>query len=150
MEQFRSNQPVQDRPATPGVRIARVFDSYHAATGGQFEPDHLVLSEGDEAARVLRYLEAGAVVLDATAAGIDVFDPEAGAVVPMSFRTDGTWVWTDTTTYYLRTYALSPDLDLLTHIRERDYDYAGPDADAVHQALAAVLAPSMPAGLPPV
>ena len=29
-------------------------------------------------------------------------------MVPLSFRTDGSWIWTDAVSYFLRTYALSP------------------------------------------
>jgi hypothetical protein len=46
----------------------------------------------------------------------DVVDPEAGSVVPMSFRTDGTWIWTDTVEYYLSRHQLAPDAELITHI----------------------------------
>jgi hypothetical protein len=126
------------RPASP-VTVARVFDSYDPELGGQFTVDHPVLSEGDELAQVLSYLEAGSVLLATTAREPDVFDEEAGPVVPMTFRTDGRWIWTDAAAYYLRTYALSPDTDMLADMRERGYQTSEPDAVAMHRALVALL-----------
>lgn len=125
------------RPAEP-VTVARVFDSYDPVLGGQFTVDHPVLSAGDELMRVLSYLEAGSVLLATTAREPDVFDQEAGPVVPMTFRTDGRWIWTDAAAYYLRTYALSPDAEMLADMRERGYRPPETDAVALHRALAAL------------
>lgn len=128
--------------AEPGqpATVARVFDSFDPATGGQFAADRPVLS-GDEAVRVLRYLNNGTLLLATLAREHDVFDVDAGAVVPSSFRTDGTWIWTDAVAYYLRTYALSPHAELLAHIRKHDFTYTEPDPVAVHRALAALTTP---------
>ncbi len=49
-------------PAEPAT-IARVFDSYDPATGGRFDNDYPLLSDGDDRARVLRYLEQGRILL---------------------------------------------------------------------------------------
>jgi hypothetical protein len=68
----------------------------------------------------------------------DVMDNRRHAVVPMNFRTDGHWVWADAVAYYLRTYGLAPDADLLEHIRARQYEVAVVDAVASHRALAAL------------
>lgn len=127
--------------APADVTVARVFDSYDPATGGHFDTDHPLLSEGEEPAKVLRYLDQGRILLATTARETDVFDTDAGAVVPGSFRTDGTWIWTDAVAYYLRTYALAPDADLLAHIRGRDHEFGEPDTVAEHRALAALTAP---------
>jgi hypothetical protein len=122
------------------ITIARVFDSYDAG-GGQFRADHPVLSAGTEPAQVLAYLEGGQVLLATTAKETDVFDPGAGAVVPMSFRTDGRWIWTDTVAYYLSTYALSPDEEFLAHIRALDYRLPAVDAVAEHRAMSVLADP---------
>jgi hypothetical protein len=123
------------RPAEP-VAVARVFDSYDPVLGGQFTVDHPVLSAGDELAQVLSYLEAGVVLLATTAREPDVFDEEAGPVVPMTFRTDGRWIWTDAAAYYLRTYALSPDVEMLASMKAREYRMPEVGAVALHRALA--------------
>ena len=74
--------------------------------------------------------------------GPDVLDPRRGDVVPMSYRTDGTWVWTETVTYYLETYGLSPDVDLLTHIQALGHRMPAVDAVAEHRAMVALTAPA--------
>ncbi|NMO56929.1 hypothetical protein HH310_37865 [Actinoplanes sp. TBRC 11911] len=125
------------RPAEP-LTVARVFDSYDPVLGGQFTVDHPVLSA--ELAPVLSYLDTGAVVLTTTKREPDVFDEDAGPVVPMTFRTDGRWIWTDAVAYYLRTYALSPDADLLASLTAREYRMPEVDAVALHRALARLVA----------
>ncbi|GAA2565610.1 hypothetical protein GCM10010435_43010 [Winogradskya consettensis] len=121
------------------MTIARVFDSYDPVLGGQFTAEHPLIGAGDELDRVLAYLDAGTVLLATTAQEPDIFDDGAGPVVPASFRTDGTWIWTDAVPYYLRTYALSPDEDLLAHIRSLSYRPPVVDAVTEHRALAALV-----------
>lgn len=127
-------------PTRP-VTMARVFDSWTQATGGQFDADHPLLA-GEEAARVIDYLERGHVLLATTLREPDVFDAEAGAVVPANFRTDGRFIWTDAVGYYLRTYALSPDPELLERIRGLDFTLPEVDAVAEHRALVALTSPA--------
>ncbi|MCO8275484.1 hypothetical protein M1L60_33365 [Actinoplanes sp. TRM 88003] len=119
------------------VRTARVFDSFALESGGRSDPAHPRLSDTTETARVLRYLENGTMLLTTTARENDVLDPAAGPVVPMTFRTDGRWIWTDAVAYYLRTYALSPDEQLLSHIRSQG-EPPPVDMVAEHRALAAL------------
>lgn len=121
------------------VTLARVFDAYHPGTGGQFSAQRPTLSQGDELQRVLHYLDSGPVLLATEAREADPFDEDAGPVVPLSFRTDGSWIWTEAVSYFLRTYALSPDDALLEHIRTRGYQAPEPDPVAEHRALAALL-----------
>jgi hypothetical protein len=127
-------------PAVP-VTIARDFDSVHPVTGPAFDPDHPTLSAGDEASRVLEFLEGGDVLLATTALEQDIFDGSLGEVVGQTFRTDGTWIWTDTVAYYLRTYGLAPDPELLAHIRSTGYRRAAVDPVARHRALAELFRP---------
>lgn len=127
-------------PAVP-VTIARDFDSVDPVTGPAFDPDHPTLSAGDEAGRVLDFLESGDVLLGTTAREHDIFDGSLGEVVGQTFRTDGTWIWTDTVAYYLRTYALAPDPELLAHIRRTGYRRAAVDPVARHRALAELFRP---------
>ncbi|GIE81815.1 hypothetical protein Aph02nite_77650 [Actinoplanes philippinensis] len=128
-------------PARP-VTVARVFDSWDPVGGGRFETDHPLLDAGDERARVLDYLRRGRVLTATTVTEPDVFDPGAGGVIPMSFRTDGTWIWTDAVIHYLNAYALSPDAELLAHIRERDHVFTEPSPVAEHRAMVALTAPA--------
>jgi len=125
-----------------GFRLAAVFDSVDPATGPGFAPGRPRLQEDDEREAVARYLRAGAPVLLTTMLMDDVVDAGRRAVVPMGFRTDGRWIWTDTVTYYLQEYGLAPDPDLLAHVRAQgDGPWAEPSPETVEQAVAFVLAP---------
>ncbi|AGL14092.1 hypothetical protein L083_0582 [Actinoplanes sp. N902-109] len=125
--------------ATPPVRIARVFDR-GGAQGPRFDDDHERLT-GDERDRVLGWLAGGSAIMATTQRTTDVVEPERGAVVPMNYRTDGRWVWTDTVSYYLRTHGLAPDAELLADIRTDGSAVRTPTAVDEHRALAALFRP---------
>jgi hypothetical protein len=123
----------------PLVRIADVFDSVDEVGGPGFTGLRPTL-DGRERDDVLAYLDAGSPVLMTTALMDDVVEETRHANVPMSFRTDGQWVWTDAAAYYLRHYGLAPDEQLLDHIRARRFEIPPVDAVAQHRALAALQA----------
>jgi hypothetical protein len=100
------------------VAVARIFDEVDPDSGPRFAPDHAKITDDDERASLVGYLEAGTELLVTTGTMADVIDPEQGSVVPMNFRTDGSWIWTDTVTYYLRNHHLAPDPELLRHLRD--------------------------------
>lgn len=127
-------------PAAP-VTIARDFDTVDPRSGPRFNPDHDRLT-GQEASRVLAYLDAGEALLATTAHQHDILNSSLGEVVPQSFRTDGAWIWTDTVTYYLRVYGLAPDQELLAHIRRRGHQVAALDAVRRHRALVELFRPA--------
>ncbi|MER6587109.1 MULTISPECIES: hypothetical protein [Micromonospora] len=122
-----------DRDAEP-LRIARVHDEVDD-DGARFAPDRERLS-GPELARVAAYLDAGTPVLATTARGPDVVRPERGRVVPMTYRTDGRWLWPESVAYYLQAYGLAPEPDLLAHIRSRGDLLPVTDPADEHRALA--------------
>ena len=64
----------------------------------------------------------------------------------MNVRTDGVWIWTDATTYYLERYNLRPDRGLLRHIRAADYRMPEVDGVAIHRTTAVLQEP--PEGRP--
>jgi hypothetical protein len=103
----------------PPFKIARVFDFAKPDTGPGFLPGHRVVTDPAERDRMLAYLASGTPVLYTTARTQDIVDPGAGQVVPTSFRTDGTWIWTDTVSYYLERHGLAPDEELAAHIDAR-------------------------------
>jgi hypothetical protein len=129
------------RTPDPGVQVASVFDEVDPTVGPRFTADHPV-ADGEEVPKLLEYLRRGEGLLLTTARLDDVVQPERGSAVPMSFRTDGTWVWSDATTYYLDTHGLLPDPGLVAHIRSVDYICPGVDGPARHRAMAALQAPS--------
>jgi hypothetical protein len=122
------------------MRTARVFDGDDPGTGLFFEPQHPRLDDQERDA-VLRFLGDGRPVVMTPQLLPDIVDPERGQVVPMNYRTDGTWVWTDTVTYYLREHGLAPDELLLEHARNAGYVAAEPGAVGRHRALASLFLP---------
>jgi hypothetical protein len=118
----------------PEIRMARVFDGVDAAGGPVFVADRTRVTGDDLRDELLEYLRAGQPVATTTSTMDDVVDPDRGRVVPMSFRTDGEWIWPDTIAYYLENHGLVVDDDFVAHIRA-----AGtvPDLDHVdmHRAL---------------
>jgi hypothetical protein len=87
----------------------------------------------------VRYLSAGEPLLVTPTLDPDVVEPGLGRMVPVSFRTDGFWIWSDAATYYLRRHGLAPDPELLAHIRAADYAPPEVDGAALHRAGAAML-----------
>lgn len=127
--------------ATPEfeVLIARVFDKVDPVNGPAFDPDHPCLDSGnEERQRVLDYLTKGVPLLVTTALVNDVIEPDRGPAVPMTFRTDGRWIWTDAVTYYLVTHGIAPDAELLAHIRENEYQMPLVDGVAEWRAMRAL------------
>ncbi|WP_239339845.1 hypothetical protein [Frankia sp. CiP3] len=123
------------------IRVARVFDEVTPETGPRFHAGHPRLPDAGERGRILGYLSGGTPVLVTAARMDDVVDPTKAAVVPMTFRTDGSWIWTDSVAYYLREYELSPEEDLLTHIRQAQYRVPTVDGPAMHRVLAVLMEP---------
>ena len=115
------------------TRIAKVFDG---ATDGvpYYLPDHPRLSPA-ERTEPLAYLAAGTALLVTTATEPDFVDPTRGEVVPMNFRTDGTWVWNDALAYYLTEYGLAPEPEFLAAMREAAWVCPTPDDAVVERAL---------------
>lgn len=126
--------------ATPGrpLQIARVFDSVDPRYGPVFQTRHPRLDDP----ALLAYLDAGAAVLATTERMNDVVDPARGKVVPMTYRTDGAWIWTDTVSYYLREHSLAPDPELVAHVGAAGARATQVPAVALHRALAALYAPA--------
>lgn len=120
----------------PGqVRIARVFAGPTANVGDRV---HTWIADGEERQRVAAYLRAGAPILTTTARQPDLIDPARGRVVGASFRTDGTWVWSDALTHYADAHGLAPEDDFYAHIRARHYACpvpGGAEQDAALNAL---------------
>ena len=123
------------RTPDPGVRIAPLPDGFLGIGSGGLVEAEPVESE-EERDRILGYLDAGSPVLITTARLYDMIDQDLGRVVPMSFRTDGAWIWTDISAYYLRAYGLRPDAGLVAHIAASGYRMPRVDGVAEFRAIA--------------
>ncbi|WP_215910175.1 hypothetical protein [Streptacidiphilus fuscans] len=122
-------------------RLAAVFDVVDPITGPAFTDDHPVIEDERELSWLLDYLDAGVPILTTPTLMDDVVEPARGAVVPLNFRTDGEWIWTDTVNYYLEEYGLAPEPELLAHLRGRAGFSWQPDQETVQQAVAFVMSP---------
>ncbi|BCJ52711.1 hypothetical protein Asp14428_41860 [Actinoplanes sp. NBRC 14428] len=94
-----------------------------------------------ERPRVLACLRAGTPIVTTTRLAPDDVEPGRGRIVPMNYRTDGRWVWSDSAAYYLRTYGLAPDPGLLADFRAAGYAHRRVDSVGTHRALAALFRP---------
>lgn len=126
----------------PDIEIAAVFDEVDARTGPRFRPDHTRIEDDRERQRIIDYLQAGEALLVTTARMDDVVDTARRSSVPMNFRTDGTWIWTDSTTYYLEQHHLEPDTGLLAHITAANFQMPELDGVALHRAMAVLQRPA--------
>lgn len=102
-------------PDQPEPRLARVFDGADPAAGPYFHHDHPCV-DAAERDRLLAYLTRGQLVLDGFGSLDDVLDPAGAGAVPVGFRSDGRWVWTDTVSYYLQRHGLAPEPELRAHV----------------------------------
>ena len=115
-----------------GIQLAAIFDDVE--TGPLFRPGHPVLDD-DESAKVVRYLLGGEPLLVTEELMDDVLDSGQAGCVPMSFRTDGTWIWNEASAYYAQRYGLQPHAGLVAHVRSNGYRPPPVDGVTVHRAL---------------
>jgi hypothetical protein len=108
--------------------VVPVFDRIDPQTGPSFADDHPKLPD-DERSSVAAYLSGAEPVLLTTAKATDVLDQERRALVPLSYRTDGTFVWSDAVAYYAEHHGLAPYAPLLDAIRSAGY--RAPEVDGV-------------------
>ncbi|MER5391438.1 hypothetical protein [Saccharopolyspora sp. NPDC002686] len=71
----------------------------------------------------LEYLDSGTPLTEEDALVPDLFEDDEEPVVPVALRTDGTWIWSDLTTHYLRTRGIALPEPFRTHVAN-----AGPKA----------------------
>lgn len=136
------------RPAGP-LDLVPVFDRMDPGRGPWFEPDHPRLDE-QEREDLVDYLEAGVPLLVTDARMDDVLDRDGELVVPLSFRTDGRYVWSDAVAYYAHRYGLAPQEGLREHARRAGYRPPEVDDVLLHRAVALLYAPGdIPAWLLP-
>lgn len=85
---------------------------------------------------MLRYLKAGKLVRAARSLAPDELDPQGAASVPITFLTDGTWIWSGAIIYYAEEHDVPVDPRLVQHARDRDFDPPEVAADVAATALA--------------
>lgn len=125
-------------PAPP-PRLAAVFDAPQDAA--PFAVDRPRIESAEQRQRVLDYLDAGHGLLTVHDGEPDLVEPGRGEVVPVDLRTDGRWIWSDASAYYLRQYHLAPDSALLAHIGRQRGRPVELSRLAWHRAMAALREP---------
>jgi hypothetical protein len=125
-------------------RVARVFDGQ--GVSGRPMVNRPPVSERDRA-DLLAYLNAAPVVSQTRALEIDHLDPDGRVLVPVAFHTDGAWIWPAAVNYYLHTYGVSPEPDLVDHIRRAGFQVPMVD-DPTRAGAAAHISRTAPAPRP--
>lgn len=120
------------------MRKALLFDGVDDTGEPYFAPGHPRLTDEDERARVVRFLDAGTLVRRASHLDVDRLDPARPAVVPTSVCTDGTWIWNRGLGYYVARYGIAPEAAFLAHMAACEYVAVPADEDALQAAHAAL------------
>ena len=142
-----SSQAEPPPPGPEGIRKARVFDNVNPDSDRPSVSRPAVPQ--NEVARVIDYLRHSPVVMAARSYAPDRLDPSRGSQVPLTFHTDGTWVWSGAVAYYLREHAIPPEPDLVAHIRAQGFRVPTVDDDTMNAASAAVTGTPAPDRLAP-
>lgn len=138
------------------MRVASVFDRADPQGRPYFSPDRRRIVGRPQRARLVRYLTTAPMVMRAHGLEPDPLSGRRRQVVPLHYRSDGTWVWQQASAFYLREYGIAPELDLVGHIIAQRFAVPGrlPPGTAQaaeHAVLTAAPPGSMPwaAGAPP-
>jgi hypothetical protein len=123
------------------VLAARVVDGTDADGSGFILPDHPRLEDADRRAELVEHLMTAPVVVESPPT-TDPLAPDAGEVMPLTVRTDGTWAWSDAVAYLLEVHHLAPEPRLLAHL-DATAGRPVPPLDEVtrHRVLAALQTP---------
>ncbi|MEQ0562901.1 glycohydrolase toxin TNT-related protein [Amycolatopsis sp. NEAU-NG30] len=142
-------------PEQPGphFRIARIFDTVGPAGRPVINRPDLEVEEQD---RLLEYLERAPLVVPERGYDIDRLAAAPEATVPVAFHSDGQWIWPAAVNFYLHKYGVSPEPDLVEHVRAVGFKLPPVDEPTL-QAAAAYLTrgnqppppPQRPPGPPP-
>ncbi|MBQ6642111.1 MAG: hypothetical protein IJH84_13920 [Saccharopolyspora sp.] len=102
----------------PALRTAEVFDAVDQSGRPQTNRAEVNAAELDGLAD---YLDQAPLVLAARSYDTDQLDPEQPASVPLTFHTDGAWIWPGAVAYYLRKHGVPPEDELVEHIRKTGF-----------------------------
>jgi hypothetical protein len=105
---------VWTRASSSSVRIAPLFCGVDDE--GQPIGDGTAPLERADREQLLTYLTTAEVVMRASDPADDVLDPTRWSCVPLHLRSDGEWVWSEASAYYLREHGLRPVEALVSHV----------------------------------
>ncbi|WHT18931.1 glycohydrolase toxin TNT-related protein [Crossiella sp. CA-258035] len=107
------------KPVRSELAMARLFDYF---AEGEPPRAYRPVLPAQERLNVISYLSEAPVVLSSRGFAPDLLHPERESLVPMTYHTDGRWVWPGALAYYLREHGVTPPLELVNHIRSRFYE----------------------------
>ncbi|ASO22701.1 hypothetical protein FHR81_005233 [Actinoalloteichus hoggarensis] len=114
-----------DQQAAPDFQLARVFD-------GTREDGRPLINrpsvDPGEREKLVGYLRTAPVVLSSQGLAADPFVSEGRPSVPISWHTDGFWIWPAAVGYHLARHGVPPMPELVEHIRAQEFRLPG-----VHQ-----------------
>jgi hypothetical protein len=106
-------------PGTAELPIAKPFDGSEP-DGTPIVRRPAVPQEDREA--LAGYLEKAPIILAARSSSEDVMDPRRALSVPMTYHSDGTWIWPGAVAYYLRAHDVPPEPELVAHVRANGFE----------------------------
>jgi hypothetical protein len=112
-----------------------LFDGIDEAGEPYFDPGHPRLTD-EERALVVRFLDSGTVVGRTSGRDVDRVDRSRGNVVPLTDRTDGTWLWTGGVRYYAHEYGIAPEPEFLRHMAACEWVAVPADEQGKQEAVA--------------
>lgn len=112
--------------------LVKVFDG--TRDGRPIFVEREELQSSGERESILGYLKSGAFALRTTGRTLDQIDSSRGKVVPMSFRTDGKWIWNDAVRYYLEVHGVPPEPRFLAALRAVGFHYSEPSREEISTA----------------
>ncbi|GAA0225794.1 hypothetical protein GCM10009527_022740 [Actinomadura nitritigenes] len=126
-------------PVPAALRIARVFDEVGADGTPRYDrpavPEH-------EREALLRYLREAPIVLAARGYDTDRLDPARPAEVPLTYHTDGTWIWPGAVHYYLRVHGVPPEPRLVGYASAENFRVPEVDEETRAEAVATINRPA--------
>lgn len=135
------DQLPHDQPRA--FRTARVFDG--AGPGGRPSVNRPPVADTDRDL-LLSYLDRAPVAVIGRGFDADVLNPDAPALVPVAFQTDGHWIWPAAVGYYLRAYDVPPEPELVERAKAQDFVLPEVSEEARVAAAANLGAPAAPQG----
>ncbi|MBE1533351.1 hypothetical protein [Actinomadura algeriensis] len=105
------------RPARE-MPVAKPFDGTAPDGRPQVRRPEVPVGERDA---MLNYLTKAPIVLAARGFDNDLLDPSQAKDVPLTYHTDGTWIWPGAVGYYLRAHGVPPEPALADHIRRSGF-----------------------------
>lgn len=100
------------------VKIANVFDPSSKVPKINEE---LGSVDEDLAKKLSDYMDSGVLLLRTTMLQEDVLAVDDSPRVPSCIRTDGEFVWSDASSYYVRHHRVSPGQDFIAHVESLDF-----------------------------